>query len=269
MSATGNICYNNTNYGINVRSSDVDCEIALTGNTINNSTNAGIHIGDTSQHGLISGNNITGCDIGILIELSSHRWNITGNHIHKNDKYGIQLLGTNEHNIVGNMISENSQLTTNTYSEIYLSSSATNNLIEANRFNISSSTTNRSKYAIEEAASTETGNIYRNNYFATLHATGKLLISSTTSKAYANENYNTEGSGTSTQSGNASTTAFNIAHGLTSTPTWVNVVPNSVDARGTPSITLSSTNITVTYPVAPPTGTNNLAWNWQAGVYVI
>jgi hypothetical protein len=76
--------------------------------------------------------------------------------------------------------------------------------------------------------------------------------------------YNT---GVSTQSGNATTTAFNIAHGLFTTPLNYSVTPQTNDAVGPPTVTATSTNIVVTYPVAPPTGSSNLVWVWSAGVY--
>jgi hypothetical protein len=76
--------------------------------------------------------------------------------------------------------------------------------------------------------------------------------------------YNT---GVSTQNGNASTTAFNIAHGLFTTPLNYSVMPQTADARGTPIVTADATNLVVTYPMAPPTGTSNLIWVWAAGVY--
>jgi len=73
--------------------------------------------------------------------------------------------------------------------------------------------------------------------------------------------------GVSTQSGNASTKAFNIAHSLLAAPSVVRVTVGSSDAAGTPVITSTSTNIVVTYPTAPPSGTNNLIWNWEASVF--
>jgi hypothetical protein len=73
--------------------------------------------------------------------------------------------------------------------------------------------------------------------------------------------------GVSTQSGNASTTAFNITHNCFTTPLTYSVTPQTVDARGSPSITATSTNLVITYPSAPPTGSSNLTWVWTAGVY--
>jgi hypothetical protein len=66
--------------------------------------------------------------------------------------------------------------------------------------------------------------------------------------------------------GNGSTTVFNIAHGMGSTPTYAFV---SVAQSGTttPSIarsyTVDSTNIVVTFASAPSSGTNNVVIYWQ------
>jgi hypothetical protein len=73
--------------------------------------------------------------------------------------------------------------------------------------------------------------------------------------------------GVSTQSGNASTTVFNIAHGCYTTPLSYSVEAQTNDAVGPPTVTATSTNLVVTYPVAPPTGSSNLIWVWTAGVY--
>lgn len=70
--------------------------------------------------------------------------------------------------------------------------------------------------------------------------------------------------GVSTQSGNSSTTVFNIPHGLSGIPDFVTVTPASVDARGEYITTKDATNIIVTYPIAPSTGTNNLVFQWGA-----
>ncbi len=70
--------------------------------------------------------------------------------------------------------------------------------------------------------------------------------------------------GSSTQSGNGTSTSFNIPHGLGTTPTYWNAVAISQAAGNISYITANSTNIIVNYAVAPATGTNNLAWNWIA-----
>jgi hypothetical protein len=74
----------------------------------------------------------------------------------------------------------------------------------------------------------------------------------------------TEAKGTSTQSGDASTTTFNIAHTLTGTPTWYEVTPGSQDAASNFWLTIGSTNITVNYTFPPPNVASNLVFNWRA-----
>lgn len=73
--------------------------------------------------------------------------------------------------------------------------------------------------------------------------------------------------GISTQSGNGSTTAFNIAHGCFGTPVDYDARPISGDAFGPYTLSIGSTNITITYTFPPPGGTNNLKWKWIAEVY--
>lgn len=69
-------------------------------------------------------------------------------------------------------------------------------------------------------------------------------------------------SGSTTRSGDASTTVFTIAHGAGTTPTYASVVPSSTDAFGDFTVDVDATNITITYQSAPPTGTNNLEFFW-------
>src|SRR5580765_1293916 len=75
-----------------------------------------------------------------------------------------------------------------------------------------------------------------------------------------------ENSGKATFSGNASTKVFNIPHILSAAPSAnsINVTVGSADAAGDFVITSDATNIIVTYPVAPPTGTNNIILYWRA-----
>ena len=73
--------------------------------------------------------------------------------------------------------------------------------------------------------------------------------------------------GISTQSGNGSTKVFNIAHGLFSTPAKKRAFAGSDDARGSFKVTADATNVILTYPIAPPTGTNNLSFEWAAELY--
>jgi hypothetical protein len=73
--------------------------------------------------------------------------------------------------------------------------------------------------------------------------------------------------GTSSKSGDGSTKVFNIAHGLHSAPAKFRVIANSDEARGSYKVTSDGTNVIVTYPIAPPSGNNNLSFVWSAEVY--
>jgi hypothetical protein len=75
-----------------------------------------------------------------------------------------------------------------------------------------------------------------------------------------------ESKGTSTQSGNGTTKIFNIAHGLAGTPTWFSAQATSNDASGSFILSVDSTNLTITYPFAPPNGTNNVSWVWRCSL---
>lgn len=66
-------------------------------------------------------------------------------------------------------------------------------------------------------------------------------------------------------SGDGSTTVFTIPHGMSTTPTTISVEPASAAANANPfTRTVDATNITITYTVAPASGTNNLAYFWMA-----
>lgn len=75
--------------------------------------------------------------------------------------------------------------------------------------------------------------------------------------------YTTNG-GTSTKSGDGSTTAFTIAHGLTTTPKEFLVTAGSAVAAAPFYTTADATNITVTFVTAPVSGASNLVLNWRA-----
>jgi hypothetical protein len=76
----------------------------------------------------------------------------------------------------------------------------------------------------------------------------------------------TEAKGSTTKSGDASTTAFTQAHGLGGTPTWFGITPTSADADSEFVRTADGTNLTITYPFPPPTGTSNLTYVWRAAL---
>jgi hypothetical protein len=67
--------------------------------------------------------------------------------------------------------------------------------------------------------------------------------------------------GKSQASGNASTTVFNIAHGVGSNPTYafVNCSSQTIDF----TYVTDATNIVVTFATAPASGTNNVVMYWR------
>ena len=73
--------------------------------------------------------------------------------------------------------------------------------------------------------------------------------------------------GVITLTGDATTTVFNIPHGLGQIPDFISVEAASDDALGQFKRTKDSTNLTVTYAVAPPGGAaGNLKFEWGAGL---
>lgn len=71
---------------------------------------------------------------------------------------------------------------------------------------------------------------------------------------------------TATLSGDGSTYQFQIAHGLSYTPTMVIATANSIEANGKFAADADATYVTISYvtstftPEPPPSGTNNLKW---------
>lgn len=70
--------------------------------------------------------------------------------------------------------------------------------------------------------------------------------------------------GSSTFSGDGSTKSFDISHGFSSKPTAFNVQAETDDASAISHATAGSSNITVNYDTAPPSGTNNVVINYIA-----
>lgn len=68
--------------------------------------------------------------------------------------------------------------------------------------------------------------------------------------------------GTATKSGDGITTVFTIPHEAVNMPVGAFVEAQSDDARGVVSTTWDVSNITVTYAIAPPQGTDNLVFSW-------
>lgn len=72
----------------------------------------------------------------------------------------------------------------------------------------------------------------------------------------------TERAGTATASGTGSATSFNVAHGMGTTPYAAFIQCSSHSTAIT--YTYDATNIAVTFVTAPPSGTNNVIFQWRA-----
>ncbi len=73
--------------------------------------------------------------------------------------------------------------------------------------------------------------------------------------------------GQATFSGNGEKQSFTIPHGLNIKPdSWI-ITPTTDDASSFSHVTADSTNLTVTYDTAPPSGTDNLVINWMVSTF--
>lgn len=66
------------------------------------------------------------------------------------------------------------------------------------------------------------------------------------------------------QSGDATKTVFNIPHGLGVAPRWADFQPSTNAANATRLVTVTATNIVVTYGAALAAAANNFAGLWVA-----
>lgn len=123
-------------------------------------------------------------------------------------------------------------------------------------------------YGIEEIGTSDNNIIKGNDVRGVRPPTGdRISLVGADSIAENNDGYITENSGTSTQSGDGTTTVFTIAHGLDETPTIANVWAESADANGDFYVSnKDGSNIEITYASAPASGTNNLTWGFEARV---
>jgi hypothetical protein len=70
--------------------------------------------------------------------------------------------------------------------------------------------------------------------------------------------------GTNIQSGNGSTTIFNIAHKIVGTPRFYGVLKGAAGLPVIDYLTVNAANIMVHFVSAPPRGTNNVVLVWNA-----
>lgn len=70
--------------------------------------------------------------------------------------------------------------------------------------------------------------------------------------------------GKATFNGTGVLLTFLIAHTLDTIPSSVQVTPSTLDSLYPYYVTVNSTNISINYTIAPPTGTNNISFFWTA-----
>ena len=177
--------------------------------------------------------------------------------------YGINLYHAHKSKIIGNRIVDVN--TRNFTTGAYISLSASDEcIVEGNTFERSS---NDYGYPYYNIRVTGNNNKIISNRFIPDPITGPVLNTGSGNKFIDNINYKTYNSGVATFSGDGSTTEFKIEHGLVSTPSKYSVVPLSSDAMSYSfTVTVNSTHIIITYDTAPPSGTDNLKFYWEAEV---
>lgn len=252
-------------------------EIRVIGNHINNVANVGIWL----QGGLVSGGGSEGvtqdCVVdGNIIEnvtafhgirLSAGSRHVVSNNIIKTIyKNGILFDGelaasgaSSDCLIANNIIVDTSVEGSGIRAAIHLADTgADRNILVGNIFRGSNHS-----YSIDIAANADSNIVHSNQLTGTVAGLRNL---GTSNNIHNNTVWISENYGTSTQSGTGSTTSFNIAHGLSTTPTSWSVTANNAATVGAHYVTADSTNLTVVYANPPASGSNNLTWKWQAQV---
>lgn len=111
---------------------------------------------------------------------------------------------------------------------------------------------------------------FRDNHFDSAYGTiffGSGNIADATRRN--NVGYVSEETGSETQSGDGSTTTFDIPHGLDAAPNVHDVWAESADAAGNFYVDASATGaniIRIVYSAAPASGTDNLTWGYHASI---
>jgi hypothetical protein len=140
-------------------------------------------------------------------------------------------------------------------------------VMEAFTQTLTNKTVNATNNTITDT-SQATGDILKNNgtKFVRMARGTSLQVLRTNSGATDLEfaSLDSERVGKHQANGNASTTVFNIAHGLGSLPTYAFIsVAQSGSTSLARSYTMDATNIVVTFASAPSSGTNNVVIYWR------
>ena len=147
----GNMCQGNTLDGIKL---EATVNTTIDGNSFEGNLRSGIVLAPGSDYNIIT-NNVcnTNTWYGIRVDTTDYN-SVTGNICYKNDYHGIYVDSSHHNSLCINTLTDNSQDTTNTYDDIYLSGADYNNVqgntcragVEANKprygINISNATCN-------------------------------------------------------------------------------------------------------------------------------
>jgi len=259
----GNVCHDNTLSGIRLGSNPERCSVV--GNTCYNNGGPGIRFDTNVHRSTITGNVCHGNSYGISVEGSSH-YNVISSNVCLRNSRGIRLH-TAYHNLVtGNYCLENHGDTDPSGHNILLAQDNHYNVIRGNVCRIGGVSI-RPEYGINVTSWTpanEDNRVIGNDVYNG-GVTANISDAGTRTTVERNIGYVTENAGTDTQSGDGTTTVFTIAHGLNETPIVANVWAESADANGDFYVSgKDGTNIEITYASAPPSGTNNLTWGFEA-----
>jgi len=184
---------------------------------------------------------------------------VIGTNIYLNQKHGIVVRDSKNVQIIGATVKDNNQ-SGGSYDGIIAGGNTSVEKLIIQGCSILGTT---HRYGINLGGVTQNCIVVENTIEG---GTSPIVNNGTNNIIRWNRGYLTENSSTATFSGDGSTTQFQIAHGLVSTPSKVLVTPMSSDAAGDFYVTADDTYIYVNYKTAPPSGTDNIKLSWYAEV---
>jgi hypothetical protein len=194
-------------------------------------------------------------------EINASDCTVVGGASHSNGLVGCRV-DQHRNKIIGLTCKNNSLASVTTWSGFDIRGD--NNLIEGCQA-YDSQGTKTQRYGISIAAGGDNNLILGNMFYDNQQAAN---ISNLGTGNLFDNNHGFFNKGEATFSGTGAQTAFTITHGLKTTPTYALITPTTADASGVHYVSAyGATTFTVTYPVAPASGTNNVKMNWRASVF--
>lgn len=240
---TSNIIVNSTGEGVYF---DTVSNSVISNNIIRTATASGIRLQNSSAHNVISSNYISDVDSagitvsgsnyvsmtgnfiedggpGITVGSGSIFASIVGNNIKNAASQAIVIGSSNHFNITGNTIHGAGQSADDTYAGISISGNSVAGIISNNR--VADSGSNHTKYGIELATSAQQNIVVTGNNLLNSGDTAYFSNAGSLNTVRSNYGWVTENSGTATMLINTGAIAVN--HGLSATPTRVQVTMTS------------------------------------------